>query len=97
MTDAQQKPWTFITSHARVLAVIAQNPDIRTRDIARLTGITERSSQRIVADLEDAGYLSHHRIGRRNHYHVVLDLHLRHPLERDVEVGALIAALTKNE
>ena len=41
------------------------------RDFANRIGITERAVQRIVAELEDAGYhLSHGREGRTNRYSV---------------------------
>ena len=89
-SEAQHRPWTFLTSHARVLLIISQNPDTRVRDIAVLAGITERSAQRLVADLETAGYLKHERIGRRNHYRVSRDAPLRHPHEQGVEMGALL-------
>jgi len=90
VSDVESGSWTFLTSHARVLLIISQNPDIRARDIASLAGITERSTQRIVADLEAAGYLGHERIGRRNHYRVSREAPLRHPHERNVEIGALL-------
>ena len=93
MGSANDKPWTFVTNHTRVMIAIAEHPDIRTRDIAQLTGITERSTQRIVADLEEAGYLSHERLGRRNHYQINTDATLRHERERDVEIGRLITLL----
>ena len=89
-SDVQHRAWTFLTSHARVLLIISQNPEIRVRDIAALAGITERSAQRIVVDLETAGYLGHERIGRRNHYRVSRDAPLRHPHEQGVEIGALL-------
>ncbi|WP_367281757.1 helix-turn-helix transcriptional regulator [Ilumatobacter sp.] len=94
-SEAQHRPWTFLTSHARVLLIISQNPDTRSRDIAALAGITERSTQRIVADLEAAGYLSHERIGRRNHYRVSRRAPLRHPHEQGVEIGALLELFTE--
>jgi DNA-binding MarR family transcriptional regulator len=53
--EQTRRTWTFLTSHARVLALIAQNPDIRTRDLATMAEITERSALRIVSDLEEAG------------------------------------------
>ena len=90
MRDDDRRPWTFLTSHARVLIVISQNPDIRARDIATVTGLTERSTQRIVADLEAAGYLSRERIGRRNHYRIRSRERLRHPHEQGVEIGLLL-------
>ena len=93
--EVQHRPWTFLTSHARVLLIISQNPATRVRDIAALADITERSAQRIVADLEAGGYLSHERIGRRNHYRVSRGAPLRHPHEQGVDIGALLALFTK--
>ena len=90
MTDHERRSWTFLTNHARVLVTISQNPDIRVRDAAAMTGITERSTQRIVAELEEAGYLSHERVGRRNHYQVSASATFRHPLEQNVEIGPLL-------
>ena len=85
--------WTFLTNHAHTLLCIAEDPDVRIRDIAAKVGITERAAQRIVAELEDAGYLSHEKIGRRNHYEVRRDLPLRHRLEEHLEIGALLKVL----
>lgn len=90
MIGDEHRVWTFLTNHARVLIVISQNPNIRARDIATVAGITERSTQRIVADLEAAGYLSHERIGRRNHYSIQTSGTLRHPHEQGVEIGMLL-------
>ena len=86
--------WTFLTNHSHTLLCIAEDPDIRLRDVATKVGITERAAQRIVAELEDAGYLSHERVGRRNHYQVHADLPLRHPLEDHLAVGALLKVLS---
>ena len=95
MTDPMENPsWTFLTNHSHVLLCIAENPDIRLRDVAAKVGITERAVQRIVAELEEAGYLTHEKVGRRNHYQVHADLKLRHPLENHLEIGALIRVLT---
>jgi len=90
MTGDGRRPWTFITNHARVLITIAEAPEIRLRDIATRIGITERATQRIIAELEEAGYLSHQREGRRNRYSLQPDAHLRHPLERDIEIPELL-------
>ena len=73
-----------------MLILIAGAPNIRLRDIAAQVGITERAAQRIVGDLEADGYLSHEREGRRNHYSLHEDAHLRHPLENEIEIGQLI-------
>ena len=87
----EPKPaWTFLTNHAHVLLCIAREPEVRMRDVAHLVGITERAVQRIVADLEEAGYVERSRHGRRNRYEVRTDLPLRHPIERHERVSSLI-------
>lgn len=90
MTDNNARTWTFLTNHSRVLILIAETPGIRLRDVADQVGITERAAQRIVAELEAAGYLTHETVGRRNQYELRPNAHLRHPLEDDVEVGRLL-------
>ena len=82
--------WTILSNHGRVLLVIADDPDVRLRDVAESVGITERAVQMIVADLEDAGYITRQRVGRRNHYVVDANRSFRHPHEADHEVGELI-------
>jgi DNA-binding transcriptional ArsR family regulator len=83
--------WTFLTNHAHVLLCLARDPELRVRDVATQIGITERAVQRIIAELEAAGYLKRERQGRRNRYAVVRDLPLRHPIERHCSVSALLA------
>ncbi len=83
--------WTFLTNHAHVLLCIAEEPEARMRDVATIVGITERAVQRIVADLEEAGYIARIRHGRRNRYEVRDHLPLRHPIERHEKVASLIA------
>ena len=82
--------WTFLSNHAHVLLCIATEPEVRLREVAYRVGITERAVQRIVAGLEEEGYLSHSREGRRNHYEVHLDRPLRHSVESHREVGVLL-------
>jgi DNA-binding MarR family transcriptional regulator len=48
------------------------------RDLAEEVGVTERTVQAIVADLETAGYVAHTRFGRRDRYMVHLDRPVRH-------------------
>ena len=48
--------WTLLSNHGHVLLCIAQEPEIRLRDVAERVGITERAVQRIVADLDESGY-----------------------------------------
>lgn len=85
--------WTFLTNHTHVLVCLSMNPDLRGWEIARQVGITERATQKIVADLAEEGYLTRERIGRRNRYTVNRSLRLRHPLESDHTVGELLDAV----
>ena len=85
--------WRFVTNHAHVLEAIATDPTIRLRDIAASVGITERTAAQIVNDLEEAGYLTKSRDGRRNNYEVHEELPLRHPQHRHHTVGELIRFL----
>ncbi len=85
--------WTFLTNHAHVLLAIASSPDLRLREIADLVGVTERTAMQIVVDLERDGYLHRERRGRRNHYAVDEELHLRHPLEEHHQISELLRAL----
>jgi hypothetical protein len=90
---APEVAWTFLTNHGLVLLAIAEDPGVRERDISLRVGITERSTQRIVADLIDAGYLSRSKLGRRNVYTVHGEVHMPHATTRHHEVGALMATL----
>ena len=86
--------WTFLTNHAHVLLCLATDPEVRLRDVAEAVGITERAAQRIVMELEGAGYLERERVGRRNRYRLHADQPLRHPMDRDHHVNELLAVLS---
>jgi DNA-binding IclR family transcriptional regulator len=86
--------WTFLTNHAQVLLCLAETPDIRLRDVAERVGITERATQRILAELVDAGYVKSERVGRRNRYPVDRRHAMRHSAQLGHEIGALLEALT---
>ncbi|MDQ0688207.1 MULTISPECIES: helix-turn-helix domain-containing protein [Streptomyces] len=89
--------WTFLTNHARVLAVIADNHSARIRDIAAHCRLTERAVQKIIADLEQDGYLSHTKEGRSNIYRIEPGRLLRHPAEAGLSVAALLSLLAQDE
>lgn len=93
MGSTGDSSWTFLTNHARVLILIARDPGIRLRDVAAQCDITERTAQAIVADLEEAGYLTHTRHGRRNHYQVIPGTRFRHRAEADHEIAGLLALI----
>ena len=86
--------WTFLTSHARVLLLVAHDPGVRLRDIAASLDITERSAFGIITDLVQAGYVVKERNGRRNRYHVQAHLPLPEPDGRERTVGEILALLT---
>ena len=48
----------FLTNHAHVLILLADNPELRLRDVAAEVGVTERAVQKIVAELEAGGVLA---------------------------------------
>ncbi|MGB5811268.1 MAG: winged helix-turn-helix domain-containing protein [Polyangiales bacterium] len=91
--QTDEASWTFLTNHSHVLLCLAEDAEVRMRDVAERVGITERAVQRIVSELEAAGYLTRNRAGRRNHYQVNGDLPLRHPVEGHRDLAALIAAV----
>jgi predicted transcriptional regulator len=80
-----------------VLLCLQRSPRARLRDIAETVGITERAAQRIVSDLVDAGYVSRRREGRRNRYLLNRDVPMRHPSQRDHEIGELLDVLRLEE
>lgn len=85
--------WTFLSNHAHVLLLLAHDPDLRLRDVADRVGITERAVQRIVSDLADGAYLVITKEGRRNHYLVRPEAHLRHPVEHGATVSDLLGLI----
>jgi MarR family len=85
--------FAFLTNHGKTLLLIAHDRQIRTRDIAQRLSITERATQRIVADLARAGYIARERTGRRNLYSVRDHLPLGLPTQRDIDIGTLLAIL----
>lgn len=91
---AQPRRWTLLTNHARLLLLIARHPDLRLRDLADEAQITERAAQTIVRDLEEAGYVTRRREGRRNVYEVHPEVPFRHPAEAQHEVGELLFLFT---
>jgi DNA-binding MarR family transcriptional regulator len=83
----------ILTNHGHVLVCVAREPGMTLREIAECVGVTERTAHTIVCELEQAGYLTRHRDGRRNRYEVHADAVLQHELEGGATVGGLVAAL----
>jgi hypothetical protein len=91
--DESGGSWTLLTGHGHVLVEIARNPMARMRDISAVVGLTERTVQAIVTDLEAAGYLTRGRIGRRNRYTINPDSLFRHSAQEGLRVGPLLDLL----
>lgn len=82
--------WSFITNHAHVLFCLAQDPEIRMRDVATQVGLTERAVQRIVRELAQDGYVSSQRRGRRTVYQIHDTKPLRRPIVHHRHVAELL-------
>lgn len=88
--DERGSSWTLLTGHGHVLVEIARDPEARIRDIAAAAGITERTAQAIISDLEEAGYIARTRAGRRTRYTVNADSMFRHPAQGGHQIGPFL-------
>ncbi|MBS1717555.1 MAG: winged helix-turn-helix transcriptional regulator [Armatimonadetes bacterium] len=95
MSDVKHKKlgWSFLSSTSLVLVCLSSNPTMKMKDVAKRVGITERSVQRIVAELEAMGVLKRTRIGRQNRYEIDPGVPMRHELEAHRSVGDLLETL----
>ncbi len=73
-----------------VLLCLARESGLRLPEVAERIGISERSVQRIVAQLVGDGLLRRHREGRRSSYELVPGRSLPHPLEGECTIESLI-------
>ena len=87
------KKWNFITNHGLVLLYISHNPQCTMREMASALGLTERTIQRVLDDLEAEGYVTWQRTDKGNIYEINNTRGLKHELTRDVIVGDLLALL----
>ena len=82
--------WTFITNHGLVLASIAKNQEKTAREISIDIGITERTTHKIIIDLEREGYIKRIKVGRQNTYGINPHVPIR---TGDAAVGDLLVML----
>ena len=87
--------WTFFSNYGHVLVCLANDNEARLRDVAASVGITERAAQKIVKDMQEAGYLTVSKHGRRNRYRINKRKSLRHGLESHCNIGKLLTLLGK--
>jgi hypothetical protein len=85
--------WNFLTNHGRALLCVADDPNVRIRDIAASLGITERRAHGIVTDLTAAGYLIKTKDGRRNRYEIQAHLPIPEPSARERAIGEVLDLL----
>jgi DNA-binding MarR family transcriptional regulator len=85
--------WSFLTNHTHILVCLSRDPSMTVRNLALQVGVTERSVQRILSDLEESGVVTRTREGRCNRYEVNNKFQLRHPLEAQHNLGELMSAL----
>jgi DNA-binding Lrp family transcriptional regulator len=85
--------WNLVTNHGHVLAHLAADPEARLRDVAEHVGITERAAAQIVNDLEQAGYLTKTRVGRRNRYRIDGNRKVRTPRLPMMTIAQVLALL----
>ena len=85
--------WTLLSNHGLTLLTLAEKPEATTRELSNYLGMTERSVQRIIADLDAADCITRKRVGRRNRYKVNSNLPIHHPLKEGKTIGHLLAEL----
>lgn len=91
---ATSQRWTFITNHGLVLSYLSHHPRSTAREVANFVGVTERTTHKIISDLESAGYIERRKQGRRNVYELDHQLPLRHHTKQDILIADLLEALT---
>jgi len=87
------RQWTFLSNHGRVFVYITKHPRSTTEVISREVGLTQRGVQKIIAEMDTAGYIARRKEGRCNHYIIHPELPMRHSLEHEHAVGELLLAL----
>jgi DNA-binding transcriptional ArsR family regulator len=88
------RSWTFITSHAQIVLAVARDPSATVAQLAAAAEITERSAYRILADLQQAGYVRRRKLGRHNVYEINPTMPLRDPTIENDRVRDLLRLIT---
>lgn len=84
----------MLSTHGLVCIAIAMGGDEWTlREIGDRVGIAERSTHRIVTDLEREGYVRIGKEGARNTYTLITEAPLRHAMLRHMTLGDLMRGL----
>ena len=88
------RKWSFVTNHGLVLAAVANSPDSTARAIGDMVGITERATHKIITDLEDEGYITKSKSGRRNAYSIHADIPLGEIFGEKADAKELLSMLS---
>jgi len=84
--------WNLLSNYGMVLVSVAKNPEKTAREIGNDVGLTERTTHKIIVDLEKEGYITRVKVGRRNKYRI-------HPARQikdsvtDASIGELLISL----
>lgn len=89
--------WTLFSNHGHVLVCLARDNKARLRSVADDVGITERAVQKIVGELQQAGFITITKHGRCNRYDINTRKALRHTLEARCTVGRLLQLFSSSE
>ncbi|MFC1925232.1 helix-turn-helix transcriptional regulator [Chloroflexota bacterium] len=84
--------WNVLSSHGLILVSIAQNPNRTAREIGDEVGLTERSTHKIIIDLENEGYISRIKEGRQNTYKIHPDREIQDTVT-NASIGELLTPL----
>jgi DNA-binding transcriptional ArsR family regulator len=93
MSENLRREWSFLTDHAVAFAYIAKQPGSTVGQIASVTGVSERALRRVIADLNNAGYITRKQEGRESRYSVSPDPTLCNDRSRESALAGFLEAL----
>ena len=82
--------WNVLSSHGLVLICLHNYEGYPMRLIGQVIGITERAVQRIISDLEQFGYITREKVGRKNKYKIHKEASLRHTVSGHCTLGEFL-------
>jgi DNA-binding IclR family transcriptional regulator len=88
-----KKKWTFLSNHGLIFAYLSEHPQATEQALAYNAGLSIRGVQVIVGNLEEEGYLTREKVGRKNRYTIHPELPMRHRLEHRHAVSRLLESL----
>lgn len=98
MSTSQSVPASLLLgNHLIALFAIKEDPSIRIRELSHLLGLTERSTQRVINELEYVGLIRVARNGRRNLYTISEGIDLDLPGGRRIPVDKVLRALSARQ